>query len=319
VSAGARGALRLALCFAAVALAGCAGDKKPPPKRPDAPLFSKRLEATELMPSDLDLVLRFDMERLRGGLGAIAADELTSRAVEHTSGSLLKKMIGCAEVLWLGLRLGEIDQADHVAFLEGKACEVRVDPLDWKQVKSSNGRLTIFDRISEAPRAGTARLIFVHDRGVALVSPAEYDSVARLLRDGPDEKRADPRAEGLMSLDLRPRRLSPPLEKRYPPLAALIAGLERIRASGQLVEDGLELEAEVRAKTPADAEKALRFLNAVREVPEKIEIKLLMRGLKLERVDSTVRVRWTLPSKAVLAFLSRAGGEAPPAADKPQP
>ena len=64
----------------------------------------------------------------------------------------------------------------------------------------------------------------IGDRALVLVSPVEVGSVARVLRQGPDERRGDPAAEGIVSLDLRAGRLPPHLERRFPSIGAIIAG-----------------------------------------------------------------------------------------------
>ena len=76
----------------------------------------------------------------------------------------------------------------------------------------------------------------------ALSSPAAL-ATTRLLRDGPDAGRGDPTANGLVSVDVRGHRLPPSLEKKYPSIAVIIAGIVRIRGSATLAEDGVRVEA----------------------------------------------------------------------------
>ena len=64
-----------------LAAAGCR--TVPPPKSTvRAPQLSKRLTASDLLPADLDVVLRVDMARLRAGLGPAFAEALAARAGE---------------------------------------------------------------------------------------------------------------------------------------------------------------------------------------------------------------------------------------------
>ncbi len=222
-------------------------------------------------------------------------------------------------MLWVGVHLADIESADHVAIIEGKDCEVRADTSDWKKTKSANGDLTIFDRISTPDRASTSRVILAGDRSVVLVSPAEVASVDRVLHDGPDEKRREPKAEGIISLDLRAPRLPAELEKKYPSISSIIAGIDRIRATTELGDKGVELEGEVVLKTAHDAERTLKFLSALRDNVESDGARLMMATLHLEQIDATIRIRWRLPAKAVLGLLDEAAEKSDKPADKAAP
>src|SRR6202012_2912717 len=89
-------------------------------------------------------------------------------------------------------------------------------------------------------------------------------AVKRVLDVGPDEKRGSPSAEGLVSVDLRARPLPPALAKRYPSIAGLLSGIERIKGSAVLVDDGLRVDAQVLGKAAPGAERAAKFLEAMR-------------------------------------------------------
>ena len=72
-----------AIASAAAILAGAGCREVPGPKsaaRP--PQLSKRLYASDLLPADLDVVVRVDMARLRAGLGPSFAETLAARAGE---------------------------------------------------------------------------------------------------------------------------------------------------------------------------------------------------------------------------------------------
>ena len=342
---------RVAIALAAALLAaspGCSSSSKTPPKsaKMDAPRFSKHVDPSELLPGDLDLVLRFDLARMREGLGPLVADQLAARALEKRGDPMLRGLLTCADVLWVGVHLADIEAADHVAIIEGKDCEVRANTSDWKRIPSANGDLTIFDRLSTPARGDTSRVILAGDSGrrrlfsvgegaaarggepgdrptgalaVVLVSPAEIASIDRVLHDGPDARRREPKAEGIVSLDLRTPRLSPALEKKYPSIASIIAGIDRVRATTDLGDKGVELEAEVTSKTSHDAERTLKFLSALRDNVESPGARLMMASLHLEQIDATVRIHWKLPAKAVLGLLDDAASKSDESTDKAAP
>ncbi|MGK4002350.1 hypothetical protein WMF31_06990 [Sorangium sp. So ce1036] len=266
-----------------------------------------RIEPADLLPADLDLVVRVDVARMRVGLGQAAADELARRALDDLPDEALKGALRRADVAWLGLRLADLEEGDRVVVLEGRMAGLAPDPGRWEEARARLGGVSIFDRRGAAalPRADVARIIALGDRAVALVSAVEVSSVARVLRDGPDERRGDPAAEGLVSVDLRGRRLPPHLARRFPSLGALVAGVERVRAVASLHDEGVRIDAEIVGVEAAAAERARRFLEVLRDNVEDVRYADLMKALSIEQVERTVRLRWLFPAPVVLALLSR--------------
>jgi hypothetical protein len=315
-----------AIAAAGAALVGCGREVQPPGATPGAraPRLSRRVDPAELFPADLDLVVRVDVDRMRSGLGPAATDELTERALARRTGSgageraspaggggdgagddaALRDALRRADVVWVALRLADLDAGDRVIAFEGRMRGVDRDPSAWQPLPVDVAGVSVFARRGHAGRAGVARMIALGDHAVAFVSPVEVASVARVLRDGPDERRGDPSAEGLVSLDLRARRLPPRLERRFPSIAALIAGLERVRAVASLAEEGVRVEADVVGRTPDGAGRARRFLEALRDNVGDPSYAEVMKALSIEQVERTVRIRWTLPSRVVLTLLA---------------
>jgi hypothetical protein len=303
-----------------VALAAC-GREVPPPglgPGPRPPRLDRRVEPIDLVPADLDLVVRVDVARMRSGLGPAAADELAARALggsgaergssprawTDASDELLREAARRADVVWVALRLADLEAGDRVLAFEGPMRGLSPDLTAWQPVPEDIQGVTIFERRSATPRAGAARVIVLGHRALVFVSPVEVSSVARVLRDGPDERRGDPAAEGIVSLDLRAGRLAPGLERRFPSIARVIAGVERIRATGTLTEEGVRLEAEIVGRTPEGAGRARRFLEVLRDNVQDLRYAEIMRALAIEQVERTVRLRWTLPSRVVLALIA---------------
>lgn len=288
-------------------LLGCGGGKAAgAPVKPKAPVLERTFDATDILPGDLDLVARLDMGRMRSSLGPLAAEGLAARAKARVGDDdALGEAIACAEVLWVGARLGDLDGGDHVVVVEGPGCTPALPPARWEKVPFANGRVAVFDRRGDgAERAGTARVISLGKRLTAFVSPMEVDSTSRVLREGPDSKRGNPSAEGVLSVDFRGGRLPPSLERKYPSIGAVLGGIERVRGTAQVGDDGIEVEAEVRSPTEKGASRVMRFLEAVRDNVSEARLLEVMGRLKLEQVESSVRVRVVLPAGVVLGLLA---------------
>jgi len=306
-----------------VALAGCGGA---PPKAaagraaPGAHV-ERDVDPADLFPIDLDLVVRIDVGRMRAGIGPAAADALSKRALQESAEPELREALGSADVVWIAARAAELDGGDRIVVVEGRTSMPELAAARWERVRSLNGRLRIFDRTDGAPRTGTARIINLSNRAAAFVSPVELDAVRRILDAGPDERRGNPRAEGLVSLDLRTSRLPPALEKKYAAISAVLAGVERVRGTAVLVDEGVKIDAQVLGATVAGAERAARFLEAMRDSLAAVpRFAAAARDVRVEQVEKTVQVRLTVPSKAVLAMMAGDEPAAPPVtAPEPAP
>jgi len=293
-----------------VLLAGCGGAAGSGNGRliPGGARVERDLAPTDVLPADLDLVVRIDLERMRAGIGPTTADALSKRALAQAAGEReLAEAMACADAVWIGTRAAAIDTGDRVVVIEGKECVPDLPRSRWEKVRSGNGRLAIFDRKGEAPRAGTARIMNLGNRATVFVSPVELDSVKRVLDNGPDEKRANPRTEGLVSVDLRPRPLPPGLAGRYPSIAAVLAGIERVRGTAVLVDEGLSVDAQVIGVTAAGAQKAARFLEGVRDSLKEGRFGDAVKGAKVDVVEKTVGVKVIVPAKVLLGLVG--GGE----------
>ncbi|WP_437981435.1 hypothetical protein [Sorangium sp. So ce117] len=307
-------AAAVAAALMALGLPAC-GDAAPrlagggPPARaasPAGPRVVRRIEPADLLPADLDLVVRVDVARMRDGLGQAASDELARRALDEVPDEALESALQRADVVWLGLRLADLEEGDRVVVLEGRMAGLTPDPGRWEPAPAAQDGVAVFDRRGgvAGSRADTARIIALGDRAVALVSAVEVSSVARLLRDGPDARRGDPAAEGLVSLDLRARRLPPYLARRFPSIGALVAGVARVRGVASLHDEGVRLDVELVGVDAAGAARARRFLEVFRDNVEDARYADLMKELSIEQVESTVRLRWLFPAPLVLALLS---------------
>ncbi|MRG95219.1 hypothetical protein [Polyangium spumosum] len=299
-----RRALLLGL-FALGSAAACGGEV-PAPKSPRKRKGKREsLDPAELFPADLDLVVRVDLGRMRAQLGPLA--EVLSARVEDESGgeeAIVSLAITRAKVVWIGLRAADAEAGDRVLVVEGDVEDVRPDPGIFRLVDPPIADdVRTWERRGPLGRATTARIHAFGTRMIMFVTPVEADSVARVLEEGPDDRRRDPAAEGLVSVDLRARRLPPSLERRFPSIASIIGGLDRARASAVMVGDALRIDAEITAGTGQAAGKAENLLRALREGGQGSRYAALFEDVRIERIDRSVRVRWDFSSEVLRAML----------------
>jgi hypothetical protein len=288
---------------ALLALAACSGGPSKKPERPIGARVDRRLDPVDIMPADLDLVMRIDVARMRAGIGPAVADALSARAVASAEKDVIKSSLLCADVVWIGARAGEIEGGDHVVVVEGKDCAPEANLKDWKRVGAANAQLTIYRREGRAPRDGTAEVIALSPRTTPSSLPSSSTRPPR-APDGADDKRGDPKAEGLISLDLRLTRLPPSLEKKFPSIGGIVAGLTRVRATAVLVDEGVQIDAQILSPTVKGAERARKFLDALVENLGASRYKKLLEGVKVEQIESTLRVHLVVPKALILVLVA---------------
>jgi hypothetical protein len=243
---------------------------------------------------------------LKASLGADLTADLAKAAPLQLGDPIFRFMLPCADVVWMGLRVADLDGGDRVVAVEGRACAPKLDEQFWKPVEITNGALKVWDRTSDAPRDGTQRVIRIGEKRVVLVSPVERDSVDRVLRDGPDPLHADPSAEGVVSLDLHPHGFAPSLAHRFPSLANVVRGITRVKANATMADDGLLVVAEIQCRNKANADHVARFFGALRDVAPEVKGGALLGNLVVDQVETTLRLKWRVPAPALRALLTDA-------------
>jgi hypothetical protein len=264
----------------------------------------RRMDPAELFPGDLDLVVRIDMARIRSQLGPTAIESLPERALPDAAKDLVTPAIRRSNVVWFGLRLGDVEAGDRVVVVEGNLEDLMPDPARFKRVDATNGDLAVFDRIGPLRRSDTAQIIALGSRALVFVSAVEKPSVARVLREGPDPERREPEATGLISFDLRAGRLPPFLERRFPSIGSILAGLHHAKGTAVLVDQGLQFEALIAGRSNEDAARALKFLTAVRTGMRDTRYAGILHGLQIEQLEATVRLRCVVPADLLLALIA---------------
>lgn len=293
-----------------VALSGCgpSKDARGPKsaKSGERPVqISRRLEATDLLPADLDVVLRVDVARLKAGLGPGVVESLAQRAQGEGEAFVAEAMTK-SDALWIGMRLADLDAGDRVLIAEGRLNEIHLEPSEWKETTpaATMEGVQILDRQGIVPRAGTGRIVAYSGKLYAFISPVEVDATSRLLKNGPDPERGDPTADGLVSVDVRGHRLPASLEKKFPSIAAVIAGIGRVRGSATMSDDGVKVTVDVTAKSAPAAQKVEGFLSTLRDNAAQTRFAPLMKTVVIERVDAHVHLGATVPAPMVVAALS---------------
>ncbi len=291
----------------ASALSGCGADARARGghARASVPAIDRRVDPAEIFPVDLDLVVRLDVARMRSSIGPAAASAMAARAAREAGDDVLRAALACADVVWLGARVTDLGAGDHVVVVEGPAtCAPGLDRSLWTPAPSRNKSVQVFDRVDPARRAGTARIVVLGPQTTAFVSPMEVDSLTRILDAGPDAGRGNPVAEGVVSVDVRAGRLPVPLEQKFPSIAAILAGLERVRGTVVVVDEGVQIDVQILSPTAKGAEKALRFLTALKDNVEDPRVAMVIRKVAMEQIEGTLRIRLLLPGKVVLALLA---------------
>ncbi len=284
-------------------------------KAPEQPI-SRRLEPNEVLPGDLDVVVRLDLARLKQALGPEPEKQLAARLGTDPA---VSDAIAEARTATLGLRSLDLESGDHVLVVEGDMKRFKPDKASFEATPSANDRVKIFTRSTPTTRGGAELLVLLDDRAVAFASPAEADAMLRVLREGADESRGQPVAEGLLSFDMRPRRLSAELEQRFPSIARLISQVQRIKGAVHVEAEALVVRVEVIARSETAAARVTKFLAALREGADPSGASGILKTLEVEPLGAVVAVRARVPAVIALAALAGAGPDptAPPAPSGP--
>ncbi len=284
----------LSILGLAVSNLACASNAAPraatPPKR-------RHIDAAELLPGDLDAVLRIDLARMRAALGPMT-QSLSARVGAEVDGQdeLAAKAIERARVVWIGTRLADMDTGDRVLIIEGDVEDLRPDPIVFHKLDPPfSDDVKTFERRGPLSRNATARIHLLGERTIVFVSSVEADGVERILRRGADPDRRDPPADGLLSADVRGRRLPPQLERRFPSIGSIVRGINRARASVTMVDEGLKLDIEVTNGSIPASTKLEGFLKALREGGQGSRYAVLFEEMHVERIEQAVRVKWLVP------------------------
>jgi hypothetical protein len=297
---------RRALLLALAALGGACGPK-PLAAPPSAPAV---VSASDLIPADLDVVVRFDLGRVKAALGATVLTALSREVLsaagsaEHTDSLVLESLLG-ADVVFLGYRPSPIlAPLDRVLALQGSFEQLARPPLGFASAVDLGGDVRYFERAASTTlaRGAVARIYTASTRVRAFVSEAEIDAVERVLATGGAERRLSPPEEGTISVAARPR-----LFARFGG-SSLRDHLEVARSLSAVVElesDGVNVKLELDLKDAVDAEQ---LAQAGRHVLERIGGELAAHAeLRAEAARLVLTARLDRNQLAPLLSLLRGG------------
>lgn len=202
---------RRALLLGLGALSACG--PKPRPAPPPAPALRA---ASDLIPADLDVVVRLDWGRMKGVLGSLALTALSRQVLAHggagaAADELVLGSLLAADQVYLGYRPSPLLlPLDRVLALQGRFEPIAQTPAGFSGAVDLGGDLRYWERRpgAQLERGEVARIYALGDRVRGFASVAELDAIERLLAGQGGERRLAPPEEGTLSLAARPWLLS---------------------------------------------------------------------------------------------------------------
>jgi hypothetical protein len=300
--------MRLATALVVVgSLAACGATPAP---RPPRSLEARAPSPAELLPDDLDFVVRVDAARIRQNpaLAGVVRD-----VAKVESSALLEPIqaaLGEASAIWVGTRwMSDGFHGDGVVAIEAQPggdafAHARPTSPPWRHVALDTSDVEAFER--EATARGDAVLqIEIAGRGVVLATAAEADAVLRLLRSAPDDGRLDPPARGLLSFAGRLRTGAPIgdapasaiLRELTEGLVGYTGSLEEGAAADGVSDGAVEVEVSLAYASPSDASRASERAKqaAERLVAAGGTVGTVAHSMKLTEVGPSLRIRAAVP------------------------
>ena len=217
------------------------------PALPPSPAITS---AVELIPPDLDVVVRLDLARVKAALGGMALTQLSRQVLAHDNGGqepdeLLITSLLAADQVYLGYRPGALlAPLDRVLALQGHFEQLLRPPPGFSGATDLGRDLRYWDRtVVPTSRGGVARVYALGERVRAFVSEAELDAVERALDGQGSARRLEPAEEGTLSLAARPRLLGRLVGNGT--LRELLEGAKALHAVLDLASDGVRLKLEL--------------------------------------------------------------------------
>ncbi|MSP26510.1 MAG: hypothetical protein EXR75_15455 [Myxococcales bacterium] len=273
------------------------------------PRARENFEARELLPADLDLVVRLDLGKLRASLGG----ELPTLAElpligESQLDAITKTALATADVVWVAMRVSDFATGDRVIVAEARDLEPpEPSRAEWLRSPTEVPGLHRFSARARPARDGTAEIYVLGRRAVILVSPVEAASVRRVLALGPDSARPEPEARGLASLAFRASSRIPPVLRQFPSLERLALGIERVGVTLELAGTELSLDGRIVCVSELSATKLAQFLLVFRDAgAARAPLDGALSAIVVSAEARTVSVRWNVPRRALASLVSEA-------------
>jgi len=287
-----------------LALASCGS-----PRPPGAPTSTKAelLGPADLLPNDLDFVVRIDSDRVAHiPVFAEAARELAKTNTSALLRTVMPAIEGSSAIFVGGRLMSDGFRGDGVVAIErSPSPDERGRPVvvgpSFHAVPGSPPHAAVFERQS-AERDEPILEVVLEARGLVLATPAEADAVLRVLRSGPDADRLTAPVRGLVSFAGRMRGLRAPANVSMG-LRELADGL--VQYTGSLeADEAFRVEADLTYASRTQAEEAAQ---AVRGKVERLALlgppyRTMADSVRLTQNGEALRLRATVPF-AIVATL----------------
>lgn len=230
-----------------------------PSQRSPLPPAPAVTSASELLPADLDVVVRLDMARVKGALGELALTAIANQALARDSPGkdpdelLITSLLG-ADVVYLAYRPSPSwTPLDRVLALQGRFEQLVRPPSGFSGATDLGRDMRYWDAKAPAARGGVARIYSFGERVRVFVSEAELDAVERTLDGLGSSRRLQPPEEGMLSLAARPRLLGRLAGNGT--LRELLDEAKSLTAVAELESDGARLKLELLLSGAPQAEQ----------------------------------------------------------------
>jgi hypothetical protein len=258
-----------ALAVVALSLFGtaCGGDRRAPPGAPAV------ASPVDVVPPDLDWVLRLDVGRVHAALGKTVVASLRQKALEsRAEGAQLFLMdaLERARVVVVATRYERGEFADFVIALDGdfKGLDPRAYAAEppWQRPLDLGGDVRRWDRKKPKARSDVMRLYGRSNELFVAATEAELDSLEAVIEEGASPNLLKPQERGFLSAAVRTRLELP--SDRFPELARALAGVRSVEGFVDTHGDGFRVEASGELASEAHAKQAAQILEAARSAFE---------------------------------------------------
>lgn len=258
------------------------------------------------MPSDLDVLVRFNARGLRELSAPLHSQLLQFFSVQQSAPAFFDALL-LSDTIWLGLRPSfSLRKVDYVVLLEGDFRGLELSPTgdEWGPPQALAAGILRYDRPQAQRRSQLARMYALDSHRLLFASAAEVDAVGRVVEQGEANPREEPVARGLVSFVLRTQPWAQLLGERSSAVGPLLEGATSLRGSLSFSANGFNWTARLRflekERAASTAHASAVFFGAMAarwpEGPqvevEAVGAEVVLRGfVSLERVTAWLNVR----------------------------
>ncbi len=272
----------------------------------------KDAPAAMLIPVDLDVVLRVDLQRMRDGIGDALQQEIIDswQKTNADPQGVMASALRLANVAWLGFRPSTDPRSwDYVLVLEGELADLDASALEtaFKPPRPLGDGYLVYDAWQEPHRLSAARLYVYRTSKLIFASSAEVDAVERVVEQGRYERHTELPARGLLSFSTPTRPIAEELRDGSPRFARFLSDAHQLSGFVDISARGLLLEARLAF---GDAEQAARAARAMQIVGDALQTSSSSRSgtegstCRVESVTSEVTLSATFSLELLAELLT---------------